>query len=210
MKVFGCLLRVPFKFGKPFRGIGRRFFFIVHVRDKVVPNVIDRFHVITALLHERVAVGPAKAHQANTPFDAQTRRFEPLGGFRHAGSGAHGIVDHDHRLARIDLALDQFAGTVLLSLFANEQTVIAAVLKQARLKNGNTGQAVRRDLLAVESFEELQHTLPCQFRSSWRERDGKRVEHPTRGGAVPREHRLRLRAIKDSAPAQQIKQLGAF
>ena len=51
----------------------------------------------------------------------------------------------------------------MLSLFANEQTAIAAVLKQARLKNRNAGQAVRRDLLAVKTFEKLQHTLPGEF-----------------------------------------------
>ena len=34
--------------------------------------------------------------------------------------------------------------------------------------------------------------LPGELRAAWRKSDGKRIEHPARGGAVAREDRLRL------------------
>src|SRR5204862_7516607 len=101
------------------------------------PDVVDRFHVKPALLHQRVAVFPAEAHQANPALDTQARGFEPLDRLGHTSSGAHRVVDHDHRLAGIDLALDEFAGAVLLPLLANQETSIAAVDRKSTRLNSS-------------------------------------------------------------------------
>ena len=102
------------------------------------------------------------------------------------------------RLIHVDPAFDQFQRAMLLSLLADQQaTITAAGLKHAGLKNGYGGQAVSRDLPAVESFEEFEQTASRQFAASRRERDGERIKHPASGSAVARKHRLRRRAMKN-------------
>ena len=86
MQTVGRRFRVPLKRGKPLGRVRERLVFIFHVGYEVGPDIVDRFHMITALLHECVAIVPAKTHQANTTFDAQPGRFESLGGFSHARS----------------------------------------------------------------------------------------------------------------------------
>ena len=98
----------PLECGKPLRRVRERFFFVIHVGDEVGPDIVDGLHVITALLHERVAVMPAETDEANPAFDAEPCCFESLGGFVHTRAGAHRIVDQDHGFARIDHAFDQF------------------------------------------------------------------------------------------------------
>ncbi len=128
MQTLGRCFRVPLKRGKPLGRIRQRLVFILHVRDEVGPNIVDRFHVITALLHAGVAVLPPETHEADASFDAQPSLFESLRSLGHARPGTYRVVDHDHRFTRIDLAFYQLARTVLLPLFANQKTTITTVL----------------------------------------------------------------------------------
>src|ERR1041384_1877769 len=119
MKIFRRLFCGPFESRKNLRRVDGYFVFVFHEGDEVVPDVEDGFHVITALLHARVAVLPAETYQADAAFNAQSRLLQAFGGFGHARSGADGVVDDDHGLIRIDDALDQFARAVLFSLLTN-------------------------------------------------------------------------------------------
>src|SRR5204862_7652766 len=83
----------------------------------------------TLSLHDALPIYPA--------LDTQARGFEPLDRLGHTSSGAHRVVDHDHRLAGIDLALDEFAGAVLLPLLANQETSIAAVDRKSTRLNSS-------------------------------------------------------------------------
>src|SRR4029079_8321091 len=102
MEILRCLFAGPFKLWKDLRRIDRYLVFIVHERDEVVPDVEDGFHVITTLLHERVAVLPTETHEPDAAFDAQSRLRQSFRGFGHAGAGTDGVVDDDHRFIRID------------------------------------------------------------------------------------------------------------
>src|SRR5687767_11988890 len=207
MKIFGCTSDVPFKGGKPFRRVSERFLFVVHVGHKIVPDVVDRFHVVATLLHARVTAVPPKAHKTNAALDAKSLAFEPFGSFVHAGSGTNRIVDDDHWLRRVEWAFDEFQRTVLLSFLADQQTTITTILKNARLKNRNSRQSIGSDLASVESFEEFEHACAGELRAARRESDRKRIEHPARRCAITREHGLRLGAIKNRLPPQHLDQL---
>src|SRR6185295_7861216 len=121
MKMFRRLLPGPFKCWKDLGWIGGYLVFVVHEGDEVVPDVEDGFHVITTLLHERIAVLPTKTHQTNAAFHTQSRFFKAPCRFGHARSGANRVVDDDHWLTRIDNAFDQFARAVLLALFTDQE-----------------------------------------------------------------------------------------
>src|ERR1043165_1057390 len=108
MKMFRRLLRGPFKCRKDLRGIEGYLVFVIHEGDEVVPDIEDGFHVITTLLHQRVAVLPTETHETNTAFHAQSGLLQAFGVLGHAGSGAYGVVDDDHRLTRIDDTFYQF------------------------------------------------------------------------------------------------------
>src|SRR5262249_19515292 len=120
MKFLRCLFGGPLKCWKDLRRIDRYLVFVVHEGDKVVPDVEDGFHVITTLLHQRVAVLPTETNETDATFDAQSCFFQSLGGFSHARSGADGVIDDDHGLIRIDNAFDQLERTMLLAFFANQ------------------------------------------------------------------------------------------
>src|ERR1043165_2720699 len=139
MQAFGRNVCVPLKLRKPLRRVRERLVFVVPVGDEVVPDVVGVFRVIAALLHDPVTGVPAETNQTDPSLDAQTCSFETLGGFVHARSGAYRGVDDDRGRGRIVLALDQFAGAVLFSFFAHQETAITTVLKQARLQNWDTG-----------------------------------------------------------------------
>ncbi len=120
MQLLRRFLAGPLELWKPLRRVRERLFFVVHVRDEVGPDVVDGLHVIATLLHECVTVLPAEANEANPAFDAQPCFFESLSPLGYRRSGAHRIVDQDHRFARIDHAFDQFQWAVLFTLFTNE------------------------------------------------------------------------------------------
>src|ERR1044071_6605483 len=185
--------------------------FIFHVIDEVFPDVVDGFDVIAALLHQREAAVPTEAHESDAALDAQPRCFQMLTGFGHGRAGTDGIVNEDDRFRRVYHPLDEFQRAMFFALFANEQTAITTTgLKYARLKDGHGGQSIGGDLPTVEAFEKFEDAAPGQFRAAPSERDGERIEHPTRRCAIARKHWLCGRAVKDAVSSQQFEQLRAL
>ncbi len=211
VETFGRAFGAPLEGGEPLRGVAQGLLLVLHVVDEVFPDVVDGLDVIAALLRGRVAAVPAEAHERHRALDAQARLFETRAPFGHRGAGAYRVVDEDDRLGRVNRALDELERAVGLALLADEQAAQAtARLQHARLKDGDGRESVGGDLARVEAFEQFERAAAGQLRAARRERHRERVEHPAGGGAVAREHGLRLGAVENAAREQKLKQLGAL
>ncbi|MCA1692454.1 MAG: hypothetical protein LC733_09725 [Actinobacteria bacterium] len=75
--------------------------------QEVLVDVEDGLHPVAALDHLRRSPPVVEAHEAHAPLDVETRLLQTGGALLHRLAGADRVVNHHHRLRRVEDAFDE-------------------------------------------------------------------------------------------------------